>query len=599
MKTLAETRARGALRLLLGTIALVSLALAAPWGGFAHAATCDTSWASAVSGTWSDATKWTAGVPSAAAKVCITVAGTYTVTGGGSAKGLTLGGSSGTQTLDLNGSTLALNTQGSGSNGIGSHGVVLLRSDTGSYSWLNITGGTLTNAGSIQSNTSNYSAALNYLDGTVVNNGTVAVNFSMTNENRGSWTNAGKLTVGSGATFFHGSGDFTWNSGTITNSGALQQLGGGTFFANNAGALGGNAIAIQNASVAPSGTGSAAFTVTGSSRLSSDIAAGYALNVDGGTLAVDASRTNNGTLTFGSDTGAYAWLNVENGATLTNAGTIQSNSSNYGAAVNYWYGDVVNIGTIAINFNTTNDAKGSWTSKGLLTVASGATLNLNTKNLTLTGGTLGGSGTVQAATVTNTSGNVAPGASPGTLTITGGYTQSSKGKLTVEIAGNGAGQYDVLAVTGAATLGGTLVLAPSFTATLGQTFGIVTAGSLTGKFKKVSKASIKSGLYYAPTYTGTGSSLVVKQATVSVPGTAMHGATIGVSGTGWLPGDKVTLTFTDSASAKTIYPTVTANGSGSFSTTITIPAAAALGTGKVNAKSTITSVSLTKNVSVT
>jgi fibronectin-binding autotransporter adhesin len=83
---------------------------------------------------------------------------------------------------------------------------------------------------------------------------------------------------------------------------------------------------------------------------------------------------------------------------------------------------------------------------------------VNTSTLTNTG-RLTGVGTVTGS-VDNQSGAVAPGASPGTLTVNGSYTQGAAGSLEVEIAGTGAGQFDKLAVSGNATLGGTLALLP-------------------------------------------------------------------------------------------------------------------------------------------
>ena len=47
--------------------------------------------------------------------------------------------------------------------------------------------------------------------------------------------------------------------------------------------------------------------------------------------------------------------------------------------------------------------------------------------------------------VTNTSGTVEPGSSPGTLTVTGNYTQGAGGTLQTEIAGTTPGtQFDRL-----------------------------------------------------------------------------------------------------------------------------------------------------------
>lgn len=51
-------------------------------------------------------------------------------------------------------------------------------------------------------------------------------------------------------------------------------------------------------------------------------------------------------------------------------------------------------------------------------------------------------------------GTVSPGNSPGTLTISGNYTQTSAGTLQIEIAGRNAGQFDLLAVGGKASLAG-------------------------------------------------------------------------------------------------------------------------------------------------
>ena len=62
---------------------------------------------------------------------------------------------------------------------------------------------------------------------------------------------------------------------------------------------------------------------------------------------------------------------------------------------------------------------------GSLLVAAGRSLSLGALPLQLTGGVLGGDGTV-IANVSNTGGTVAPGASPGTLTINGDYTQGCR-----------------------------------------------------------------------------------------------------------------------------------------------------------------------------
>jgi hypothetical protein len=80
---------------------------------------------------------------------------------------------------------------------------------------------------------------------------------------------------------------------------------------------------------------------------------------------------------------------------------------------------------------------------------------LTVKGVLTNTGELEGKGTIIANV--SSSGTVSPGESPGLLTINGSFTQSSSGILDIEIGGSNAGvDYDVLKVTGAATLGGTL-----------------------------------------------------------------------------------------------------------------------------------------------
>jgi len=79
------------------------------------------------------------------------------------------------------------------------------------------------------------------------------------------------------------------------------------------------------------------------------------------------------------------------------------------------------------------------------------------------------------------SGTVAPGTSIGTLTVTGNYTQDSRGALAIEISPNGA---DKLAVTGSAKLDGNLVVQPETGSyTSGTRYDILTAGGgVSGQF---------------------------------------------------------------------------------------------------------------------
>ncbi len=128
------------------------------------------------------------------------------------------------------------------------------------------------------------------------------------------------------------------------------------------------------------------------------------------------------------------------------------------------------------NFSTA----GTLTNSGTLIVGTGSTLTVN-DTLSNTG-TVQGAGTI-VGDLTN-SGTFSPGLSPGTLSVIGDYTQDSAGKLQLEINGTTAGTYDVLAVSGVATLAGTLKVTLGNGVTLpgNATFDILTGASVSGTF---------------------------------------------------------------------------------------------------------------------
>lgn len=504
----------------MGRAAMAAVAVAAfaafAGGAGAGGPTCDTSWAGAVSGSWSDLANWTAGVPTSATQACITLAGTYTVSVRGSANvagGITLGGSSGTQTLELAGDAgngfaeLVLSSQGSGSSGVLAHGVVQLSNqDAGTYPLLNVTGGTLTNAGTIQSLPGTAVGGGRLLYGNLDNQGLLAVSASLDEDTGGSesWTTSGTITIAAGQRLFFSAGDFSQTGGTITNSGTFLQ-DSGTFTAS-AGTATGNALGLKNVTIVPTGTGSGVFTVFASSTLGGDIAPGYTVRVAGQTLSatlnVTADRTNNGTLTLDNDNaGSNAFLNISAGKTLTNAGAM---SVEVGAGLGsgrFVAGALSNAGTLTLNeqlqlqsgATLTNTGTTDVTAGNELLIKSGASM-VQTSPGTTTGtgaitvnGALSGVGTIAPAVTSN--GTISPGSSPGILTLSGNYTQGSTGHLQIEIAGATPGtQYDRLAVGGTATLDGAL--------------DVTTTGSQTGSFQVLTATGGRSGTFASVNVTG-------------------------------------------------------------------------------------------------
>ena len=109
-------------------------------------------------------------------------------------------------------------------------------------------------------------------------------------------------------------------------------------------------------------------------------------------------------------------------------------------------------------------------------------------------GTLGGTGTITSPVTVQ--GKLAPGNSPGTITINGNYTQTSTGALEIEVGGlnASANEHDLLVVTGTASLNGRLEV-PIVNGFVPQPNDLITfldAGVLTGQFSAVVSPNLAS-----------------------------------------------------------------------------------------------------------
>lgn len=153
------------------------------------------------------------------------------------------------------------------------------------------------------------------------------------------------------------------------------------------------------------------------------------------------------------------------------------------------------VSTIANNGGTMQAAPNSTISGqgGQFLAQSSGTIDLNDgtfdfpSGLDLNGGQLIGSGTFKGP-IRNNGGTVAPGHSPGLMTVNGDYTQGANGVLNLEIGGTTAGtEYDQLKVNGTAALGGTLniSLINGFRPAVGDVFQLIVPNSITGSFAAI------------------------------------------------------------------------------------------------------------------
>lgn len=347
------------------------------------------------------------------------------------------------------------------------------------------------------------------LVGGMINTGTMNITGNLIVQGASATHAGGVINLGGGATLTKDTGTLFWSGGSFEGSGTLAYINGATFaFSGNGDRIINNpnlTFAFTNLSL-PNGSltlQSGGLTFNGTTT----IPGSTSLNMSGGTIV------NNGPLNISGNFGLFGGQLSGNGAINMTGGTIDmpatssvdwqatgpmSNSGTLNLGGRTITNAISNTGTInssgGLTFTQALNNQGTFVFTGGSTTflggysQSSGTTTLNGGNVvgdvTLNGGSLGGSGTITGNLV-NIGGNVAPGFSPGTLNIVGNMTLGAGSVTTLELGGTGAGQYDVINVTGLATLGGTLNINywGGFSGT--GNFPVMTWGTSSGSFATI------------------------------------------------------------------------------------------------------------------
>lgn len=255
-------------------------------------------------------------------------------------------------------------------------------------------------------------------DGTLNNEGTI-------DNNLGSINNTGTIDNRPYATFNNQDYFMNWldfyNFGTLNNTGTIDNAGGswGIGFFNNSGTINNSGSIGNNGYINNYGT------INNSGNLGNydDVIQNW------GTI------NNSGTL-WNEDM-------INNYSTINNDGTIWNSGAQF----------FNNQGTLNINNSSTFYNESPLNNTG--TLNNMGTLN-NLFGTFNNQGTLKGTGTFHG-TLDTGDGTVAPGSSAGTMTVIGDYILDGSGILDIEIGGFTPGSFDLLDITGTASLtGGTI-----------------------------------------------------------------------------------------------------------------------------------------------
>ncbi len=379
---------------------------------------------------------------------------------------------SGSGTLTISGGGSVSNTTANIANSF-SQGTITVGGGTGSSTW--------TNSGQVSIGISGGTGTLNVIGGgsvsdTVGQIGSSVGSFGIVNVGGGTgnsiWTNSSSMSVGAGG-----------------STGMLTITGGGSV-SDTTGVIGGSSVSTGTVTVG-GGTGSS--TWTNSSTLTAGLNGASTLNINtgglvsataldggeatssvkfgGGTLRVTATDSASNTINLLAGGGTFDVPTAGSTFTVTSAISGAGSLTKTGAATlditaanGYSGNTTVSTGTLKLG------ARGSLANSPTISVASGATLDVTdvvggsnydgTRFSLASGQTLKGTGTIVGTIGVTGGATLAPGDSPGLLSLQGNYVQGATGNLAIEIGGTTPGStgYDVLGITGAATLGGNLTV---------------------------------------------------------------------------------------------------------------------------------------------
>jgi T5SS/PEP-CTERM-associated repeat protein len=212
-------------------------------------------------------------------------------------------------------------------------------------------------------------------------------------------------------------------------------------------------------------------------------------SMTGGTLTADTLRLSHDNAT----------LDISNSADVITTDVFLGNSGNSRGIINIGAGSSL----------TVNDTLTFRNSISYISIEDGGQLSYEV---------LAGIGNVQGD-LTNVT-ILAPGSSPGTMSITGNLFQAGTGIVEIEIAdpdlvgGMYLQQFDVLSVSGDVVFDGVLRLftLDDFIPAVGDQFQVITYASHLGKFDSVEGNHLGEGRFFDPVYSSSGLTLIVEQA---------------------------------------------------------------------------------------
>jgi hypothetical protein len=410
-------------------------------------------------------------------------------------------------TVDVEGGTLTLTTGSSRGAFTVAAGAILTFNEAPASTYALQDGASSSGAGDVQVNatgavTTSGAVSLENLSipgGTVTVNAASLTTANLNLTNRGTLTGRGDVTV---------TGNLFWVIGTMSGTGQTTLEGTSTLMGGFFSLLQDRTVNNDGVAVFAHATSGDGIDIFGAGVWNNDAGATSILPDTGGVgdfIAGQSAAFHNAGLLQKTGTGtstiSVPLTNTETGTLEIQAGTL---------SLGFFPGPFQTAGTVTIAAGSTflvgsyTQTAGATTVDGTLTVVH----SFFPSGVFLNGGVLGGSGVINGD-VTNAA-DLAPGDSPGVLTINDNYTQTAAGALDVEIGGPTVGtQYDRLVINGTASLAGALnaIILSNYVPDVGQAFQVLTFRSHTGDFDTENGLDLGGGRSLTPVHNAADTNL--------------------------------------------------------------------------------------------
>jgi hypothetical protein len=250
-------------------------------------------------------------------------------------------------------------------------------------------------------------------------------------------------------------------------------------------------------------------------------------------VASELQATNGLAVAIGGDTDGHGLLNILDSGSVSVTSTVMVLGGTTGATgtvIVSTSNPAMRASSLSVTGQLSIGRSEAGGGAGLLQIADGTVVVYGDVFVAANGAIQGrGILSVQVGNTLHNSGFISPGLSPGILTLDGDFEQDDTGMVIAEVAGPTPGTgHDQLIVTGAATMGGKLVLQfiDGYAPKSGDHFNVLNVtGAIVGEFASIDVLGLEPGALFQTALAGGVLTATAMNDTVALPTVSIRAVT--------------------------------------------------------------------------